>query len=469
MFAKGALISFHFFLWKAPFANTFLIPPTLPTDRQRGTFSNKRTRTMTYYNILALPQRGKETNLDLSLVSNQDISESNTWILLPQEVLIDANFESAENYDTPCFRNIRDEQEITDLIVQIQSVSSSILSIRRQHQKYYSKQKKNNRKAIPKCRELVQILKEQSMYSSEPFSSLGKEKKLTKVDESVIAILRDALSRATVQALRAAADANDYNLIMQIVDATVEFASSFQNDHDTQKQNNSNGDEDQCCGISFSILQPRLFGEAIQTLTRTTAGYSKIRQCWQKFKKSICAGLCPYPTQATELNAMIIALHSRKRIRAALNLYHENKELIRSDSFTASALFDLLSQSIESDEKLQSKGDPDNFECWQMNEALEILQHFETRYRSDHNHGNDILNNQVYSMILKLNDKVITRNTQNRISYDGGSFALSILERMKVRHLIAFSMNIIIRFISLSCLSFVIVFILYRNFIFCQM
>jgi len=425
------LLSFILINLKTPFADAFLIPPISPTSGQTGARTVKRLGKITCNNVQLLPFFTKDRILDLSLVSNQDISESSTWILLPQTAQIKIDYDGAGNQHTQCFRNIRDEQEITDLIVQIQSVSSSILSIRRQHQKYFSKQKKKNRKAISKCRELVQILKEQSMYSSEPFSSLSDEKNTSEVDESVIALLRDALSRATVQALRAAADANDYVLIVQIVDVSIEFASSFRNDHNIQKSNNSNDDENHCHNTSYSILQPRLFGEAIQTLTRTTAGYSKIRQIWQKFKKSIHSGKCPYPDQATELNAMIIALHSRKRIRAALNLYHGNKHLIRADSFTATALFELLLDSIDYDIKFTLKSELHNNDCWQMKEAMEILEDFETRYRTDHSHGNDILNNQVYSMILKINDLVIRRSTEIGLTYDGGTFAMSILGRMK--------------------------------------
>lgn len=112
-----------------------------------------------------------------------------------------------------------------NLIPRLYSISTTIQKIRRQHN-YDNEPNENNvkkNKSIAYSRAFVQLLNEHIESLSE-INTLGSK---TEETDKNVSTLRDALSRAPVQALRAAADFNDYKLIHQIIRVSSQFGALF--------------------------------------------------------------------------------------------------------------------------------------------------------------------------------------------------------------------------------------------------
>ena len=487
------LISILIFAYANGFGNFPLIQPWSSCRRCGISQISNNMNTMKYkyhhrHSTFLLFTNSRQNDLTLSSIEN---NLEKKWRLPPIE-----QKETLESQHTISIKT--KDEDIKDLIKQISSINTSILQIRRQSDdekdiNHFLQQKEKHKpqhklfhKAIPYCRTLVQLLRHNS-HSRQKDSSKNNvtPKNLLDVNEIIdtetISSLRDALSRATVQAVRVAADANDYNLIREIINVSIEFASYFpenfcdhnlnqiaintnlheRHDHNERSNQSSEISSTTIIQPSIIILQTRIFGEAIRSLARTTAGYSKIRQTWQDFQISISNGICSYPQTAMEMNSMIEALHSRKRIKAALSLYHENKEFIPVDTFTASVVLDVLVTSMISDAndlnlknqiKKSKKNDymkekhyisrvPRrlNLDCWQWKESLKILNDFENKHHqqilNQHRHQDlelEILNNRVYFKMLKLNELVMTWSEERGYFHNGYSFVIDILKRMQV-------------------------------------
>ena len=71
-------------------------------------------------------------------------------------------------------------------------------------------------------------------------------------------LLIEPLERSLTQAFRAAGDAEDYRLILRLVDASIVYAKRY----------------------SIPVLTPRLFGEACHALSQTEVNTSKIKYVW---------------------------------------------------------------------------------------------------------------------------------------------------------------------------------------------
>lgn len=134
-----------------------------------------------------------------------------------------------------------------------------------------------------------------------------------------ITLLREALERSVVQSIRTASAAGDYRLILSIVKASIDF-----------------------CQDKYSLISPRIFGEAIESMSRTSANVNKLKQIWQLSIDH--SHLLTTPISAFELNTIIKALGSRQKIKAALELFQTSR--IKGDAYTASTLLNLLKESI---------------------------------------------------------------------------------------------------------------------------
>jgi pentatricopeptide repeat protein len=249
--------------------------------------------------------------------------------------------------------------------------------------------------------------------------------------------LRDSLNHALIQALRASSNHGDYNMISKIVQGAISYCEAVarvmftDESHDDGKRRFS----------MTRLLDARFFGEAITEMGKTQAGNSKLNKLWltfldvsRQFGESDNLSILASKPSAFELNAMISVLGSRGKVRAALKLYHEMRNggmscsAIECDEYTASALLNVLAQSIEFDYSSESLvvssnstmlGSP----CWQWNEAMSILDDFEK---------NGKINNHVYCAALQVNEQAMVSYRFPGNKHHGSKFAMSILERMKV-------------------------------------
>ena len=211
--------------------------------------------------------------------------------------------------------------------------------------------------------------------------------------------LKDAMNYSVIQAIRAFADTGDFVWILKTLDAFVEYATIFAVTRSVLHKGSDDDDND----FNSSLLQPRIFGEAITGLVEgTKANTSKLRYVWNMLlsvtnckdydsedflRQKLTSGgvkedslrvilseinvsksntyiLDSYPG-AFELNSMINALSRHNKLRAALNLYKdvskfpkttESKEQlsvigtktcpIEIDAYTISSLFNILAESI---------------------------------------------------------------------------------------------------------------------------
>jgi pentatricopeptide repeat protein len=270
---------------------------------------------------------------------------------------------------------------------------------------------------------------------------------------------QQTLARAIIQAIRAAGEAGDYKLVRSLVDASIVYA----NNH--------------------AILTPRIFGEAIDALSKTQSNASKLKYIWSLVDGTIIASdnnntgeerrpaFLEYSLTAYELNVMLKALATRGKIRACLDLYRQHATTpattdgngntgaagirIVPDAYTASTLFTILTDSIRPDQPLlstppavrmkaarkntntnETASSPDNnygsflqhslvqlsphSPCWQWNEAMELLGTLEHISQ---------WNNHVFASLLKLQDKT-QELFGGRLYQNGPQLALRILESM---------------------------------------
>lgn len=220
--------------------------------------------------------------------------------------------------------------------------------------------------------------------------------------------LVSTLNRAIIQAIRASSDNGDYNMITKLVNTTIEYANGMK----------------QLYGIH--ILDARIFGEAITEMSNTKASYSKLKRLWTLMVE-VDPILFRKPT-SYELNSIISAHIGRRKVRGALDFHQTHGQEFGRDEFTASALMNLLADSITFNEPDITK-DVQNHTtgvspCWQWNEAEILMNDFERL---------SLVNNQVYASALKVNEKAMElyRTPGNR--HYGAKIAMSIFKRMQAR------------------------------------
>ncbi|KAL3931432.1 MAG: hypothetical protein SGBAC_011311 [Bacillariaceae sp.] len=202
------------------------------------------------------------------------------------------------------------------------------------------------------------------------------------------------LTRALILATRTAGEVGDYRLILHLVESSVEFA---------------NGNR---------ILSPRVFGEALNALSQTTANASKVKRVWTLATSS--KTILTHPLTAYELNIFMKALAKLGRIQSSITTLIRHTDEINEymhivpDAYTASTLFTILRDSISADQKrdevlaprlrltdsaLQSTlKEVSRSPAWQWNTAVDLLHVFDFE---DFN-----WNNHAYSGLLKLHEKV---------------------------------------------------------------
>jgi len=290
--------------------------------------------------------------------------------------------------------------------------------------------------------------------------------------------IREMLEMVMVQSIRASSEVGDFVLLPKLVYAVVEYATAFAatvttatvaTDVDAANVNN-NG--------STALLSPRIFGEAIASLSKTKASLSKIKSLWNYFVHDAVVvaatrknnGILTSPPSAYELNAMLSSLRERGKVSAAMKVYRrvtttatavdvavvatavddddavlpkeDGLGMIKGDAYTASILFGMLSDSISSNRggggRIWNDPPPEMMiassstaqsnlsPCWQWNEAMALLDAFAPCQ----------LNNYAYAALLKVNERATEEynNSDSKTTlrrHDGVRCAMSVLERMK--------------------------------------
>ena len=324
--------------------------------------------------------------------------------------------------------------------------SNTNVSQKHQHQHHHHHQQPDERILRHPAKSLVSFLRQNHVLLT---SSEGTPNHQHHQDQH---LLIEPFSRALVQAIRLASELGDYKLIMNIVEAALQYANQQ------------------------PILIPRVFGEAIDGLSKTSANRAKIKQLWNLGTSEKAQQVLTEPLGTFELNVMIKALSSRGTIRAVLDLYQEsccgihtaslddseemsqahgtvNATVIFSqetatkivpDAYTLSSIFSALHDSITEEQALkplltqgaentttnsaknqQHQQQAYSSQCWQWNEAMCLLNNYrENAMQNDW----PTLNNHVFSNLLKLNDRA--SQLYSFSSHNGPKMAMSILNTM---------------------------------------
>ena len=211
--------------------------------------------------------------------------------------------------------------------------------------------------------------------------------------------IADPLQRALTQALRIAGSVNDYKLILQLVSAVNEYCI---------------GD-----GVQYAIVDPRVLGEAVSALGKTTANTNKIGRVWRTSAHYRCWSR---PIGAREINALLQVLSDRRKIKSMLNLYHEScassAQQPSIDPYSISIVLQGLRKSVAAEPKqlipksnitqaplrqwfLKGLIDPLS-PCWQWEEAIRVVDASFAR-----------VNNPVISALLQLNSAVARSHSRH--------------------------------------------------------
>ncbi|CAJ1946900.1 unnamed protein product [Cylindrotheca closterium] len=229
------------------------------------------------------------------------------------------------------------------------------------------------------------------------------------------------LSQALMLATRTAGESGDYRLILHLVESSVKFA---------------NGNP---------ILSPRIFGEALNSLSQTKANASKLKHIWALATSS--ETILTHPLTAFELNIFMKALAKLGRIRSSIDMFmqhtnecNENVYII-PDAYTASTLFTILRDSINADQKQERESVPQSRRtdsalqsrlknvsrspAWQWNTAVDLLHVFDFEdFR---------WNNHVYSTLLKLHEKAAANFPQH---INGSEITAAIIGDMSQKNIL---------------------------------
>lgn len=235
------------------------------------------------------------------------------------------------------------------------------------------------------------------------------------VDTNYDSDLTANLEHTLIMAIRTAGEAGDYRLILELVESSVQFA---------------NGNP---------ILSPRIFGEALTSLSQTKANTSKLKHIWTLATSS--KNILTHPLTAFELNVCMKALAKLGRVRSSIDMFVKHTDEssgyvhIIPDAYTASTLFTILRESVSSGQKndkeicprarrtnstLRSKlnGLPKS-PSWQWTTAVALLDNFDFNgFR---------WNNHAYYALLKLHEKVASTFSEHA---NGSEITVAILDDM---------------------------------------
>ena len=322
-----------------------------------------------------------------------------------------------------------------------------------------------NDSLIGACNSLIYFLRDEAEKVA---ANAATNQNTIEMDNEAIESLREILEILLVQAVRAASDVGDFILLRKLVYATVGYATAIASHAQICSSMDFPGDSSDS-GSSYSssdstkttiaLLQPRIFGEAISSLSKTKASTSKVKALWNYFVYDVVdqdPSILVHPPSAFELNAMLSALAQREKVSAALQLYQQvtSEERLNSmngDSYTASILFTMLADSIsrgadggawnQEKNKLIARlgggdvgdGEKEDAEdgndlldgmspCWQWNEAMQLLNTFSSLQ----------LNNFAYAALMKVNERATEEYCEATLRHNGVKSGMIALERMKV-------------------------------------
>ncbi len=330
-----------------------------------------------------------------------------------------------------------------------------------------SKEAKNSEDdaLIRACTSLVYFLRDEAVALSSFSSSSPPPFDNSMWDSTSLDSIKEILEMVLIQAIRASSEVGDFVLSPKIVVAAVEYASTI-------SQITSHAGSTSTNNTPTALLSPRIFGEAISSLSKTKASISKIKSLWNYFMYDVAGfnSKSKYPLvlsslpSSYELNAMLSCLKERGKISAAIKLYRqivrdgdcddESLGSMKGDAYSASILFGMLAESIASSSRGRNLKSGDNDEnqevdaaekvkdnkdgrrvddyyvspCWQWNEAMDLLETF----------APSELNNFAYTALLTVNERATEEYTNNRAAisrrrhHDGVRCALLVLEKMKV-------------------------------------
>lgn len=240
----------------------------------------------------------------------------------------------------------------------------------------------NIHKAITNNGDVTKPIKSLVYFLQNPPSLVGDDQ----------ALLIEALERSMVQSIRSASTSGDYRLILALVKAAIGF-----------------------CQGNQALLSPRIFGEAVESLSRTAANVNKLKQVWQLAVEH--PHLLSYPLGAFELNTMLKALGSRQKLKAALELYQTSG--IQGDAYTASTLLNLLTESIVDEQAVTNNWKEGKSPCWQFEEGMKVLKSCVEP------------NNIVCCAALRLNERATLVFGSSGRRHFGSQAAMDLLEYMK--------------------------------------
>mmetsp|Transcript_23764 Transcript_23764/g.57302 ORF Transcript_23764/g.57302 Transcript_23764/m.57302 type:complete len:1469 (+) Transcript_23764:151-4557(+) len=319
----------------------------------------------------------------------------------------------------------------TELLQKLASFSSNISRHRMMSKKIGPRKKEgkditksNDDALIGACTSLVYFLRDETEKLS---SSAVMDRRL--LDSATIESMKQMLEMLLVQSLRATSEVGDFVLLTKLVYATVDFATEFSNKFNDPTASGTG---------HIALLSPRIFGEAISSLSKTKASTSKLKSFWRYFLHEVAGpgkttndkkpSLLTSPPSAYELNAMLSSLGSdRGKVSAAIKLYRQTVEQVggsgmQGDAYTASVLFGILSDSIASNRNhVDSDGEGYMSPCWQWNEAMALLDTFTSSQ----------LNNYAFAALLKVNERATEEYNTANARHNGVRCSMLVLERMK--------------------------------------
>jgi len=337
--------------------------------------------------------------------------------------------------------------------------------------------KTNNDALVNAANSLYYFLQAETSKLSSSITSIGVDTTSIELDKATIIEVQSIFEQTIIQSIRGTSSIQDFVLLIKLVHCSVDYATVFSKVAvrvdvvDSDEVDDSCDDEIQFVGFKddqsstdestveegdgrehtiVAILSPRIFGEAITSLSKISqVSLSKIKSLWNYYMYDVAGKnyeILSSSPSSYELNAMLNALGERKKITAALKVYKqtctgEEKEngmcKIEGDAYTASILFGMLTESIPTSNvrpggRRDTAAYKDNREeevspCWQWNEALSLLNTFSSSQ----------LNNYAYSALLKVNLQASQkfRDTTSPERHNGVKYAMKVLEYMKTNEI----------------------------------
>ena len=270
--------------------------------------------------------------------------------------------------------------------------------------------KRDSDEIINACNSLIYFMSDETAKLSSSSSDVSW-------NDAAIESIRGVLESSLIQSTRALSEVGDFVLISKLAHSAGNYAAALAGR----------------TGVSSGFIPPRVFGEAITSLSKTKASISKIKSLWNYFTLDVAPAKPAVLTSdpgAYEMNAMLTSLADRGKVSAALKLYRlmsaaDGSGLrIKGDAYTASIMFGMLAESISAGSGRQTnQEDVDASPCWQWNEAIALLDTFEQSQ----------LNNYAYAALIKVNERAtVVYGDDSSQRHNGVSSAMAILERMRV-------------------------------------